>query len=296
MPQRMIVSDKPLPYRRPPPDACDCHMHVNGDPAIYPQSPERSFTAEYVPLSEYFAAANAAGLERLVVVQPSYYGTDNRSMLDAMAALEPGRRRGVASIDEATSLQELRRLNAIGVRAARFNMVHGSRHSVEKIAQVARRIAPLGWHIEVYAEGGALADLAPKLSGLPTDVVIDHMGKMMPEWGVDHPSVRALLRMLEAGRCWVKVMALRASSAGHPFQDVEPLARLLIASAGERCLWGSDWPHTGFTHLVPPYAKLLTILAGWSLGDAAMHRILVENPIARYGFPPAAAEDGHASK
>lgn len=276
---------------RPPSGACDCHLHANGDPARYPQSRERSFTAPYAPLPGYLSAADAAGLERLVIVQPSYYGTDNRCMLDAMAKLSSDRRRGVVSVDETVNAQELRRFHDFGVRGVRFNMIHGTRHSLEKIVAVADRIAPFGWHVQIYADGDNLPELASRLSGLPTEVVFDHMGGIKPERGINHVSVVALRRWLNSGRCWVKVMGLRASSAGYPFQDVAALARLLIGSSGDRCLWGSDWPHTNFTHKVPSLPELLAMLAGWAPAAAARHRILVENPVALYGFPAASKPD-----
>jgi D-galactarolactone isomerase len=134
-------------------------------------------------------------------------------------------------------------MDAAGVRGVRFNLVNVGGPSRDILAAVVRRVAPLGWHLQVYIEGEQLPELGPMLAQLPVPVVVDHMGQIMTGWGVGHPAVTALRRLIEGGRGWVKLCGYRCSSAGYPYADVTPLARALIDTAAERCVWGTDWPH-----------------------------------------------------
>lgn len=124
------------------------------------------------------------------------------------------------------------------------------------------------------------------LAALPLPVVIDHMGQIMTAWGLDHPALGALRRLLDRSRGWVKLCGYRSSSAGNPFTDVGPLARGLIAGAAERCLWGTDWPRPNFAGTIADDGELLDLRGEWAPSPALRHKTLVENPAALYGFPP----------
>lgn len=123
--------------------ACDCHV---GPPERYPFSPERKYTPPQASIEELELVQRRLGLKRVVIVQASPYGTDNRCMLDALRRLGP-RARGVAVISED---DELEPMHALGVRGVRVNLQTGGERNPavarRLIAQAARRVAPLGWH------------------------------------------------------------------------------------------------------------------------------------------------------
>jgi predicted TIM-barrel fold metal-dependent hydrolase len=182
-------------------------------------------------------------------------------------------------------------MDQAGVRGVRFNFVTAGGLPPDALPTLARKIAPLGWHLQLFIEGEQLAAMAPMLRALPVELVIDHMGQIMTAdiaaAGLQSPAVATLRGLLDDGRAWVKLCGYRSSSAGHPFADVTPLARHLIGATGERCLWGTDWPHPGFAGIMPDAGELLDLLAEWAPDPAVRHRILVDNPAALYGFAPA---------
>ncbi len=274
------------PRLKAPAGSTDSHFHIFGPHARYPLSPGRSYTPPEALVEQYLALAARLGIERMVVVQPSIYGTDNACTLDAVARFGKDRARAVVVIDEQASPHALRRMHEAGARGVRFNAVSGNGTPLEQLQTLARRIAPLGWHLQLYVHGEQLVELAPALPGLGLPVVIDHMGGVSTAKGVDHPEFRALLGLLEGGRAWVKLCGYRSSAAGYPFADVAPMAKALIAAAPERCLWGTDWPHPSYLRTMPDDGELLDLLGDWAPDAARQRQILAENPVALYGFLP----------
>ncbi len=281
-----------------PPLACDCHMHVFGAPDRYPLPEVRSYTPREASLAAWEAMAARLGLERVVVVQPSVYGADNSCTVDALRVLG-ARGRGIAQIDAATTPAELSALHAAGVRGVRLNPRSVGAHDVGAVralvADTARRIAPQGWHVQIYATLPMLAELASTIAEAPVPVVLDHMGGARA--GDEAGALRPLLDLLERGRCWVKLSgAYRVSRLDEAFGDATPVARALVRANPERLVWGSDWPHTAahagaprrdapaiaFRALDPH--ELLARLADAVPDQDAFSRILGDNPARLYGF------------
>jgi predicted TIM-barrel fold metal-dependent hydrolase len=127
------------PRDKAPPGAVDCHFHVFGPDARYPYSPKRGYTPPEALVADYAAMIAVLGIERMVIVQPSVYGTDNRCSLDSMAALGRARCRMVAVVDESVSDAELEQMDAAGVRGVRFNLVSRGGLALELVEAVARR-------------------------------------------------------------------------------------------------------------------------------------------------------------
>lgn len=291
----------PEPTRNPgfavPSLACDCHMHVFGDPARFPPAAWRAYDPTAMDLPEYEAVAAALGLGRVVFVQPSAYGTDNACMIQALRA-RPNTSRGVAVIDDATSDAELADMAALGVRGVRLNLVsNGEPDTAAAVAQLraaAARVRPLGWHVQIFALPALLAGLAPAIRDLEVPVVIDHMGAGDGRLAASRPGFDAVLRLLADGCCWVKISgANRVSRQPDGYRDAIPVMQALVAANPDRALWGTDWPHIGpHTPGAPKpvvYMKLdnpgLLRLLGEAVPDAARrHRILVDNPARLYGF------------
>ena len=220
-----------------------------------------------------------------MLVQASCHGTDNSAMVDALRR-SPGRYAGVAMVDESCGDGELDRLHEAGVRGARFNFVrHLGGGDVEAFERTARRVAPRGWHMVVHLDAADLPDFAGVLLGLPCPFIIDHMARVPAAGGLGQASFAALLALMGNERAWVKISgAERLTAGGRPFyDDVTPLARALIAEAGDRVLWGTDWPHPNVRHM-PDDGDLVDLLAVFAPDEADRNRILVDNPQRLYDF------------
>jgi len=272
------------PRSRAPAGATDCHFHIFGPFERFPLSPGRRYDPPLALVEDYRAVATTLGLGRQIVVQASVMGTDNRCTLDAVAQFGRAQARAIAVIDDRFSPAALRELAAGGVIGVRFNAVSGNGTPLDQLAPIAHRIAPLGWHLQIYAPGEAWPDLAPRLTDLPVPVVIDHMGGIPPAWGKDHPALQALYRLLDGGQAWLKLCGYRVS-AGPPYDDLQVAARRFIRRAPERMIWGTDWPHTSLEgRALPDDGVLLDLLAAWVETPADWQRILVDNPVRLYGF------------
>ncbi len=274
------------PAFRPPPGACDCHMHIYGPAELYPPAPNSPFPpVAGGDIAAYLKVRATLGLTRAVVVQPSVYGFDNRATLDAMAVLGDDAR-GVAVVPPQVSDAELERLTGLGVRGIRFFMIGGGALGWNDLETLAARTAAFGWHVQMQMDGRLLADEADRLARLPGGLVIDHNGKFLEPVGLDHPGFRALLRLVEGGRAYVKTSGVyETSRTGAPdYADVAALARALIARAPERCLFATNWPHPSKPGNPPDDAGLIDLFRDWCGSDAVAARILVENPAAVYGF------------
>lgn len=271
------------PQQQAPTLACDCHFHIFGPYDQFPLDAGRGYTPPPALVPDYLAMAEMLGIQRMVVVQASVYGTQNEVTLDAVKRFGLHRARAVAVIDERFTAAGLQRMHDRGVRGVRFNMVSGNGTPEDLLQALAQRIEPLGWHIQIYAQGDRLAALAPALAALPVEVVIDHCGGVMASLGTGHPQFQALLRLLDSGRAWVKLSSYRASSAGPPWTDVAANVNALASRVPERCVWGTDWPHPAMDP-VPDAGILLDQFMQWVPDAAARQRILVDNPAKLYGF------------
>jgi 2-pyrone-4,6-dicarboxylate lactonase len=269
---------------RLPPGATDCHSHVVGPPDRWPTIPDRRYEPEQGPLSAYVAFLDRLGIERCVLVQPSIYGTDNGCQLEAMRAIGRQRARGIAVVDEAVTDDALRRLDDAGMRGLRFNLKSGGL-GLDALEPIARKIAPFGWHLQLFTAASVIADIADRLRTLPVPIVFDHMGAPEIPLGVSQPGFAALLKLLGDGRAWVKLSgAERLSTQPSGYDDVVPFARALIAAAPDRTVWGVDWPPSRFFKTKPEPRHWIDQLRKYAPDPTILNAILVSNPAALYGF------------
>jgi predicted TIM-barrel fold metal-dependent hydrolase len=276
-------SDLTPPKFVAPSGACDCHLHIIGPPAQYPCVPNRSYTPVEAHAEQYRCVAAALRLDHAVVVQPSFYGTDNLCTCDAILASN-GRWRGVAVVDPAIKESELADLHETGFRGVRINLLFKGGLAMDVLEQIARLIQPLGWHVQLLVDGRDLPDLAPRLRKLPVPFVVDHMGHMPTSVGVQHPGFQTLLQLAREG-CWVKLSGpYRISGQPYPYDDVAPFARALVEAAPSRMVWGTDWPHPAVSVPIPRDGDLMDVLPIWIPDAETRRRVLVENPARLYGF------------
>jgi predicted TIM-barrel fold metal-dependent hydrolase len=271
------------PKQQAPALTCDCHFHIFGPYDKFPLSSGRTYNPPPALVPDYLAMAEKLGIQRMVVVQASVSGTDNAVTLDAVRQFGQHRARAVAVIDDSFNEATLKQMHTDGVRGVRFNLASGNGTPVEQLQTVARRIAPLGWHIQVYIDGETLADMAPALAKLPVEIVIDHCGGVKAALGLEHPQFRALLSLLDSGNAWIKVCSYRVSSTGQPWADPAPNVQAFVSRYPDRCVWGTDWPHPQMNPL-PEAGLLLDQFFDWVPDAATQHRILVDNPAKIYGF------------
>jgi 2-pyrone-4,6-dicarboxylate lactonase len=273
--------------------ACDCHAHVCGPASRYPWFPQRIYTPpEGTTAHDYAQLLSALGVQRAVLVQPSFYGSDNRALLDAIAA-SGGRYRGVAVLDDADDQAALERLHTAGIRGARVNIVDLAEGKgqlpVEKLRRIAARIAPLGWHLELLMHVDEFPDLDRQLGDFPVPLVFGHLGYVRKGRSPDEPGFQGLLRLLRDGRAWAKLTGpYRISSQPLPHADLAPFARALREAAPQRLLWGSDWPHVmvNWSIPMPNDGDIVDLLARWIPDEAQRQQVLVDNPATLYGFTP----------
>jgi predicted TIM-barrel fold metal-dependent hydrolase len=267
-----------------PAGATDCHFHIFGPRVRYPLAPSIMYDPQEASVEDYLAMATTLGLQRRVVVQASVYGVDNRCLVDSIEGLGRDRTRGIAVIDTSITDEGLQQLHAAGVRGIRFNAISGGT-SLDDLPVLAGRIAPLGWHVQLWVKGERLPSIEPVIAALPVPVCIDHLGQIAPSKGLSHPEFKSLERCLRAGRTWVKLCGYRASAQDDPYDDVLEQVRAIIATAPDRCMWGTDWPHPLLEHrAMPDPGRLLDLLRHWAGDDATFRRILVDNPAVLYGF------------
>jgi D-galactarolactone isomerase len=194
----------------------------------------------------------------------------------------------VVVVDLDVTEAELKAMAAQGAVGIRVNFVTPQSWGVttaERLEAMARKVQPLGWHVQVYMTGDQIADLAEVLARLPTPLVIDHLARLLPGQGLNHRAVPVVRKLLDGGRTWMKLSGayLNMTSGPPAYADATEVAKLFAKAAPERMVWGSDWPHRGEKHM-PDDAGLFDLLAEWAPSEAARQRILVDNPAALYGF------------
>ncbi|MDM0111334.1 amidohydrolase family protein [Variovorax sp. J22R133] len=268
-----------------PAGACDSHIHIFGPADRYPRVPHPHYTLPDGNLAQLDRALGALGVDRFVIVQPSFYGTDNSCMLDALD-LAGSRARGVAMVDDDTSVDELKAMHARGVRALRLDLFLRSALPTAQlrtfIRQSIERTRALGWHVQFYTPGWVVRDLIPALPDLESDFVIDHMGYMLESDGLTRTDFDRLLRAVHDGKGWFKLSGPYRLAKDGNYAKLKPLAQAIVDTVPDRVIWGSDWPH------IPEGGRdtgeLLNLIGDWIPDAGARKKVLVDNPARLFGF------------
>jgi 2-pyrone-4,6-dicarboxylate lactonase len=275
-PMREANTNTPARFNLPR-GSCDAHFHVF-EPG-YPSVPEPFYSFPEGTIAQYLALAGFFGIDRMVLVQPTYYGTDNSLTIEALRRLGP-RARGVVRVEEDVSEATLDAFHEAGVRAFRLDLFERSEQPVGETAAYVRRMAKRatarGWHVQFYSPGTVIRDLLPFLAELEDVFVIDHMGYMIESEGATEADFERLLDVLRLGSCYVKLSGAYRIARDEPLPVVEPLGRALVRTRPDRLIWGSDWPH--LTNGQRDTGEVLNLLADWAPDPADRRRILVEAP------------------
>ena len=273
------------PKYKPPEGAVDAHCHVFGPATKFPYAPERKYTPCDAPKEKLFELRDYLGFSRNVIVQATCHGADNRALVDGLQS-SGGKAKGVATVKEDVSADELKRLDAAGVKGVRFNFVKRLVDFTPRdvLMRIADKVAPLGWHVVVYFEAQDLPELESFFTSLPTTVVVDHMGRPDVKLGVEHPQFRRFINMMMNHKnIWSKVSCPeRLSAQGPPYDDVVPFARTLVEYFPDRVLWGTDWPHPNVKPLMPDDGVLVDVIPKIATSAALQQKLLVDNPMRLY--------------
>jgi predicted TIM-barrel fold metal-dependent hydrolase len=263
--------------------AIDTHAHAFTLDAEWAR--ERRYTPDQAaPIADYLAQLDGAGVAQGVLVQPSFLGTDNRYLVQCLAAW-PDRLRGIVVVDPSCDEATMTAMSAAHVVGLRLNLL-GLDHGFVADADWQKlfgRAKDHGWHIEIHTGG---KDIAPLLSALwpsGANIVIDHFGRPDPAAGLADPGIKAMLARADSGRIWIKLSG-PYRCAGQP----NLYARAFLNAFGaHRLMWGSDWPWTQHSE-GKTFAKALGWLSDWLPDEKVRHTVLDETPRALFGFGTSA--------
>jgi len=279
---------------------CDCHTHIFPPADQFPFAAKRNYTPAIATLEALDALHAAMGVDRVVLAHPSPYGTDNTSMLYALASWGPARGRGVAVIDESFTLDTLKQFHAAGVRGVRVNLeTHGHNDpawAARQLITAAEQVASLGWHVQVYTNLDVIAGMQETIHALPTPLVVDHFGKLDASKPLNQPGFDALCTLVQSGKVYVKLSAPYRISELSDYSNGEAFAKALINANSDRMVWGTDWPHP-----MPPKGvrrdpnviehfrseddfSALTRIAKWAGDPTTVKKVLVDNAARLYDF------------
>ncbi len=263
----------------------DTHAHIFRQDL--PMAANRRYSPHYDALVEqYLEHLDRQGLSHGVLIQPSFLGTDNAFMVEALRRC-PERLRGVAVVDASVSEAQLDALAVSGVVGIRLNLIGKALedYTGPEWTALFLRLASRGWQVEIQRGIDDLAQIVPAIVATGVDVVIDHFG--LPTGGVDphNPGHQAFLRLLGDSRVWLKLSAAYRSQSDRA-QAAAVLAQVREAAGSvERFLWGSDWPNTQFEDQTD-YAEQFALIEALLPDTAERKRVLVDNPARLFGFIP----------
>jgi len=267
-----------------PAGTCDCHAHIFGPQTQYPYIADAAYIPPDQTLDDYVRVHKTLGVDRGVLVQPSVYGTDHSAMI---AAMKSGKFnfRGVAVTAPDVTAKQIEEFHQIGFRGIRINLASKNRGlSFEDASKLAQLIKPLGWHLQFFANVKSIAAVENRFVALPVNLVIDHFGVIDASAGLESPEFKILLRLLERPNVWMKLSGPYHISKQAPLApDVTPFVHRITATAPDRLVWGTDWPHPTAAWM-PDDADLVDMLADWIPDEALRKRILVDNPARLYQF------------
>nr|WP_246704186.1 amidohydrolase family protein [Rhizobium sp. P38BS-XIX] len=274
---------------------CDCHVHVFDDPETFPFENAPAYAPPYSPASALLTDAARAGVSCMVLVQPTPYGR-NLDVLKKSLKKLGARARGVGVADALIDIDALADLRAEGIAGLRFvenllpdgNRMPGTVPLDALLQTLAPKMLEVGVHAEVWAPLSVTLERWPALEKAGIPIVLDHMGGFDPQLGLHHPHFQRLLGLLRDGAVWVK-LALCRRAAGIGYDAIRPFHDAMIEANSDRLLWATDFPFVRFAGTPPTIEELLALFEIWVSDHAVKERILLRNPIERYGFEASLA-------
>ncbi|WP_075814683.1 amidohydrolase family protein [Corynebacterium sp. CNJ-954] len=295
------------------PGATDCHVHVFS-PATSPYQPARSYTPGPATTTELREHLQRVGTERVVLVQPSVYGSDNRAMLAAMAELGPAICRGVAVVDSATTPGELDEMVATGVRGLRLNVSSDPRGTTtnftNELAALIQRAATHNLFVEIFAAHSMLEQARTLIEDSPVPILLDHFGGVHATTAGTLDGAATVLHLYSHPHVWIKLSApYRLGDPADIAHGLPPFVSDLASISPKRLLWASDWPHTGggrdratrSLDAIEPFRNYnattsVEDISDWLPTPQAVADVFTHNPASLYDFPttdPSPTAEAH---
>jgi 2-pyrone-4,6-dicarboxylate lactonase len=280
------------PAYKAPPGACDTHFHVFGPLERYPVATRQRYEPPHAPLEEYLALARRLGIERMVFVQPSAYGTDNTYMLESMARVEAPCR-GIVDIDENAPDALIESLHEQGVRGVRINTSPIAPYDAARpqalagrVRTLERRLKGMGWVLEFLGPAWLTRAMMREMRELEMDYILCHIGMFPARDGPEQPGFREMMELASSGRCWLKLTAPYRFATAPDYADAKPMVQALVNEVPDRLIWGSDHPHLSFADKVGS-VRLYNLLGEWIPDEGLRRKVLVDNPERLFGFGSA---------
>lgn len=300
-PQPILNMSHEAPNFAVPQGSVDCHTHVFGPTAKFPYDPKRSYTPADASIEDLNQLHAQLGIDKVVIVHPSTYGTDNRCTLDALKVMGPKRARGVAVIDQSFTLDDLKAMHTLGVRGVRINLetfgLQDPAAAAQTLEYTQNLVVQLGWHIQIFTRLPVLVSLAGLIAKMKTPLVIDHFCLINTDLGLEQEGLSVLLDLLAKGSVWLKLSAPYRITSNPDAPSLKALVQALMRTNSDRLVWGTDWPHPGGgkpghvrnIDVIEPFqsindGKALNRLAQWVDAPSTLHKILVTNPTILYDF------------
>lgn len=270
----------PRPVRRPPAQrvpigTVDTHFHVFKPGA--PLASPRSYTPQLLTLADWQQLGQLLGIERGVLVQPSVYGFDNSVLLDALAS-DPDHLRGIVVLPPTTPMDELRRLDALGVRGVRINTRNKGGLPLDAVADFAASLGTLGWTLQFQVNPEHLPSIASLAPTLGCPIVIDHLGFIPLNTAQTEGHLDNLRQLLDSGGTYVKLSAPYRLGSSTDRSAFARIADSLVRSHPDRLLWGTDWPHTELWSDMPDDVDLIDETLAWLANDGIRQTVFVDTP------------------
>jgi predicted TIM-barrel fold metal-dependent hydrolase len=293
-----IVPRVAVPFSLPP-GSCDSHVHVVGDPTRYPMSPRRDYTPPPATADQLAKMLAVMHLDRVVIVTPTIYDTDNSATTDAVCQLGLQRACGIAIVDEDAPPDSFARLAAAGIAGVRVFLGGGDETDARAVKHRLRRFGSLAaeqdWHLDISAPPDVVAAVAEPMVSCPVPLVFDYFAWL--GGGIQQDGFSTIASLMKSGHAYVKLSEPYRISKIHPdYNDLMPLVQAFVAVNADRVLWGSGWPHVDSgnvpgrknTDTAPDLPEdaghLLNLLETWVPDQQVRHKILVENPARLYRF------------
>lgn len=274
-----------------PPGAVDCDLRLtslDGEPAPV-GLPE-------APPSAYREVQDELGLSRAVLFQEDGIDIDLLLKLrDALTLSPDGLVEDCVRTFVTLSAEEdpvrLAELAEAGISGMRVVMLRG-RESVswDALDRHVRRVHDLtGWNREIAFDGSDLHEIEQMVRSWPGETILADLGGFRFSHSLTQPGFRALRRLIDRGRLWVKLSAphrIRKQEDADG-RDIAALASALVDWAPERMVWGSGWPFLDWPEgqgESPDGMQILENLRDWVMDGETQSRILRLNPEELFGF------------
>lgn len=280
------------PKRLLPPGSIDTHAHIFDRFDEYPLAASAKYQPPPAPREAWRALHKQLGVARGVQINATPYGFDNRITRDFLAS-DPDNLRGIATIHPDIAETDLKALSESGFVGVRIMDQFPTGATTAMLEDLARRIAPYNWHIEInIAKSSDWVALEHRLFACPVPLVFDHVGRVRGGEGVDSPGFGVIRRLLtKRDDCWTKVSSWYrlsdvADCATPAHTDMAPLVKAVLADRPDRCVWATNWPHSGINTAPPDDTDLVDELEPWIPSEEVRQMLYVNNAEKLYKFKP----------